>query len=210
MSLFAIQVEHMIIAVTIFSFVPFIWWIIENKLKKSPIKLKDFFSWIGLVKPVKKITKKRYMIFLLTMSLIFLILFYIIPAITLPRFISSAKFRGAGIAAIPAALLFSYVQTALAEEIFFRGFLLKIISKNFGFAVGNIMQALAFATFNCFLFFMSYSIIKAVFGGLTIFLAGLICGRLDFNKWKITILPSIFVYGTASFIAALLSIFNIM
>lgn len=210
MNLFSTQVKHMIIAVIIFSIIPLVWWFLENKFKKTKTKPKQFLTWVGFVKPVRKISKKRYIVFLLTMSFIVFLLFYLVPTIFLHRFISSAKFRGAGIAAIPAAFLFSYVQTALAEEIFFRGFLLKLISKNFGFAIGNIMQALAFATFNCLLFFMSYSIISASFGFLLVFLSGLICGKVAYSKNNLSILPSVFVYGTASFMAALLSTFGIM
>lgn len=210
MTLFVIQAKHMVLAVAIFAFVPFVWWIVENKLNKTPIKLKNFLTWVGFTKPIRKMGKKRYLIFLITMSVVFFILFSIIPSLLLNRFISSAKFRGAGISAIPAAFLFSYIQTALAEEIFFRGFLLKLISKNFGSLIGNIMQALAFATFNCLLFFMSYTFFYSSIGFILIFLSGLICGKVDYNKNKISILPSVFVYGTATFMAALLSIFGIM
>lgn len=42
------------------------------------------------------------------------------------------------------ALVYGYIRTGLAEEIVFRGFILKRIQGRFGFMAGNLVQAILF------------------------------------------------------------------
>ena len=57
---------------------------------------------------------------------------------------AESQYTGMGTAAIPSILVYAFIQTALSEEILFRGFLLKRLSSKFDFNTANIIQAALF------------------------------------------------------------------
>ena len=57
---------------------------------------------------------------------------------------ATADFSGKGIGALPAILAYAILGTALPEEIFFRGFLLKRLQGKLGFLGANLVQSLLF------------------------------------------------------------------
>lgn len=57
---------------------------------------------------------------------------------------AGSSFAGMGMAALPAVIVYSFIRTGFSEEFLFRGFLLKRISRRWGFIVGNTVQALLF------------------------------------------------------------------
>lgn len=57
---------------------------------------------------------------------------------------ADSQYKGMGITAIPSIFAYALIQTALSEEILFRGFLLKRLTSKFGFAKGNLIQAVIF------------------------------------------------------------------
>lgn len=66
----------------------------------------------------------------------------------------SIKQMGPGLPAVFTILIMAVVKTALAEEIFFRGFVAKRLIALLGFRVGNWLQALLFGLIH-FLLFLS-------------------------------------------------------
>jgi len=75
--------------------------------------------------------------------------------------IASSQFTGLGSKGIIPALIYAFIQTALAEEIFCRGFLGKRISSKFGFIAGNIIQAFLFGLLHGVMYFSPHGVFKA-------------------------------------------------
>ena len=125
MTLFMSKLMSGIMELLIVSVIPFITWLIWSRKKVS------FFDWIGLKKVESQ--KKRQ---LLLSILGFPYFFFFFSIIVFAWFDSSktvtADFSGKGIGALPAILAYAILGTALPEEIFFRGFLLKRMQGKLG------------------------------------------------------------------------------
>lgn len=104
-----------------------------------------FLDWIGLKKPVIKESKLKLILITLIISAGYIFL----TSIIINTFISSSnmavnQFYKKGWSALPLILFYSVIQTALSEEILFRGFLGKRLINKFGFIAGNTIQAVCF------------------------------------------------------------------
>lgn len=122
-----------------FSLISFIWWLITSR------KEDKFLDWIGLKKPVIKESKLKLILITLIISAGYIFL----TSIIINTFISSSsmstnQFYKKGLSALPSILFYSVIQTALSEEILFRGFLGKRLINKFGFIEGNTIQAVCF------------------------------------------------------------------
>jgi len=72
----------------------------------------------------------------------------IIPCIVDIKILAAYQFfYGNGIKALVPAFIYSFIQTGLSEEIFFRGFLEKRLIRKFGFQIGNAMQSILLVSF---------------------------------------------------------------
>ena len=75
---------------------------------------------------------------------------------------ATAAFSGKGIGALPAILAYAILATALPEEIFFRGFLLKRMQGKLGFLGANLLQSLLFGLIHAFMFIQLTGYLKAI------------------------------------------------
>ena len=75
---------------------------------------------------------------------------------------ATAAFSGKGIGALPAILAYAILATALPEEIFFRGFLLKRLQGKLGFLGANLLQSLLFGLIHAFMFIQLTGYLKAI------------------------------------------------
>lgn len=122
----------------------------------------SFFAWIGL-KRTQIQSKKSFILALIAIVVLFAILFplnsWLMSGIAGHENIASSQFTGLGSKGFIPALIYAFIQTALTEEIFFRGFLGKRISSKFGFIARNIIQAFLFGLLHGVMFFrcMAYS-----------------------------------------------------
>ena len=128
-----------IIQLILFSLIPFIWW------HKTYRKDEKFLHWIGLKKPVIKESKLK----LILITLIISAGYIFFTSIVINTFMKSSsmtsnQFYKKGWSALPSILFYSVIQTALSEEILFRGFLGKRLINKFGFIIGNTIQAIGF------------------------------------------------------------------
>lgn len=128
-----------VIQVLVFTLIPFLWWLATARKKET------FFQWIGLKKPEFKGTLLK----LVLLAAVILLAYGSLMTIIMARMLgdvqtASSAYEGKGWAAIPAIFVVSFIQTALSEEIFFRGFLGKRLISRFGFGIGNTVQALLF------------------------------------------------------------------
>ena len=191
-----------VIQLLIFALIPFIWWLITARKKES------FFKWIGL----KRIrTEKNIFITLLITVLTavaYTLLTYLCISLISDKITTAgSQFSGMGAAAIPAALAYGYIRTGLAEEIVFRGFLLKRIKSKFGFAAGNLVQALIFGLLHGLPFGLAtqnilvtilLTILPGAFGWYQGWLNEKRCGESIVSSWLL--------HGTMNFIVACISL----
>ncbi len=202
LNLFITEFLGAVFQLLIFSLVPFIWWLITARKKES------FFRWIGL----KKITHEKnagntllitFLASALYCALTFLCITFVSDEITT----AGSQFVGEGMIALPAAVAYAYIRTALAEEMVFRGFLLKRIKNKFGFGIGNLIQAVLFGLLHGIPFGLAtqnilvtvlLTILPGAFGWYQGWLNEKRCGESIVSSWLL--------HGTMNFIVTCLSL----
>lgn len=139
MGIFIEELTGALFQLVLFALIPFLWWLFSAR------KRENFFSWIGLKRVC--FSGKFGITFLITLGAVALYgLLTTLSVNNLSEGITTAgsNFAGMGTAALPAVFAYGFIRTGLAEEIVFRGFILKRISGKWGFAAGNTIQALLF------------------------------------------------------------------
>lgn len=131
-----------ILQVMLFACIPFTFYLIKYR------KIKGFNHYIGFIRP------KQSAIYLsLLLSLMIVILTYgVFVLLGIADVLSSPSTTAGQIKALQttifmsgcAILIKAVFQTALSEEIFFRGFIGKRLINKFGFPIGNTLQSLVF------------------------------------------------------------------
>ena len=175
-----------VIQVLLFALVPLIIWFATARGKVS------FFTWIGLKKPVCDNSIKAILL-TLVIALAYIGVMTLCVKL-LPEGVTTAgsKFAGQGFAVLPSVFFYSFLRTALSEEILFRGFFLKRIQNRFGFMIGNSIQALLFGlmhgipfglvTKNVATFFL-LTLIPGLFGWYQGWLNEKQCGGSIVSSW---------------------------
>lgn len=125
--------------VALFTLIPFVCWLLIAR------KNAKFFSWLG-VKKIKAKDMKKWWLSVLLIFFVCLITGELAVSMRGPMAAADSQYAGMGAAAIPSILAYAFIQTALSEEILFRGFLLKRLAAIFGFKLGNLIQAAIFGT----------------------------------------------------------------
>lgn len=137
------QIISSILQVLIFLSIPFLWYCITQK------QFQGFWQWIG-IKPTPHLSVKYIsatFFYYLTIFIVFCIWLYQSGNIHYQGFtIESFQQTGWSFQTILIVLIWAIIQTALSEEIFFRGFLCKLVCTWFGEKVGNGIQALLFGS----------------------------------------------------------------
>lgn len=110
------------------------------------------------------------------------------------------QFAGMGKKAIPAAIAYAFIRTALSEEIVFRGFILKRVASKWGFVLGNIVQALLFGLLHGVPFgLMSGKVFVAVIMTILPGAMGWYMGWMNEKRYGGSIFPSWLVHGIMNF-----------
>lgn len=203
MELFLSKIASSILQIAIFTAIPLIWWIISARKQTS------FFHWIGLKKVPN--TKKGLLykwIVITAAAFIFLSLFILFMLSGVKT--ATSTFRGLGISALPAAMVYAFFNTALPEEILFRGFLLKRLSGKFGFKAGNIVQSILFGALHGIMFISLTGVVKAILIVLFTGAIGWCMGYLNEKQAEGSILPSWLIHGIANTFSAAISLFSII
>lgn len=191
-----------IIQVAIFAFIPFIWWLITARKKMN------FFSWIGL-KKIDKENRGKTTIWTVVVAALFLVLSVFILSSLKGVEMATSEFAGLGIKAIPTVLIYAICKTALAEEIVFRGFLLKRIANKFGFAAGNLIQAIIFGVMHGIMFFSAVDPVKATL--ITVFTGaiGWAMGFINEKKAGGSLIPGWTIHACANIFSGLCAAFTL-
>ncbi|ACL68792.1 CPBP family intramembrane glutamic endopeptidase [Halothermothrix orenii] len=133
----------------LFSLLPLVFYIITRRT------IKGFLAYIGLKKVAYiKSFKKIILLFLAAYSfnLITITIIYLKGELAKINAIgSSFSDDDLGmIFLILSVLIYSFIQTGLSEEIFFRGFLAKRLISKTGYFYGNLIQAITFGSIHYF------------------------------------------------------------
>lgn len=112
--------------------------------------------------------------------------------------------------AFPAILAYAILGTALPEEIFFRGFLLKRLQGKLGFLGANLLQSLLFGLIHAFMFIQLTGYLKAMAIMAFISLIAYVFGAINEKKASGSILPSVFIHALANTVVGLLFAFSLI
>lgn len=192
-----------IMELLIVSVIPFITWLIWSRKKVG------FFDWVGL-KKVESQKKRQLLLTILGISLVFLLFSIIVFAWFDSSKTATADFSGKGIGALPAILAYAILGTALPEEIFFRGFLLKRMQGKLGFLGANLLQSLLFGLIHALMFIQIIGYLKAFVILVFISLIAYIFGAINEKKANGSILPSVFIHTLVNTTAGLLFAFSLI
>ena len=203
MTLFISKLMNGIMELLIVSVIPFITWLIWSRKKVG------FFDWIGL-KKFESQKKRQLLLTILGISLVFLLFSIIVFAWFDSSQTATATFYGKGMGALPAILVYAILGTALPEEIFFRGFLLKRLQGKLGFLGANLLQSLLFGLIHALMFIQLTGYLKAMAIMTFISLIAYIFGAINEKKAGGSILPSIFIHALANTVVGLLFAFSLI
>lgn len=193
-----------ILQVIILSLIPLIWWLCTDR------KNSNFINWLGFKKT--KITDKRKFIlaFLVTIPILLMPAYLIIPIFVSGTEMATSQFLGQGISALIPALIYSFVQTGLSEEIFFRGFLNKRLINKLGFNLGNFIQGLLFGLLHGCMFISICGLFGAVVITLITGFVGYLMGFINEKLSNGSIIPSWLLHGCSNLIASLIAMFSLL
>ena len=189
-----------VIQIVLFSLIPFIWWLITARKKMN------FFEWIGL-KKIKDAKENKTVLWTIGAIVAFLALSVFMLMAVRGMETAASEFAGLGFGAVPAILVYAIIKTALPEEIVFRGFILKRVSKKFGFAAGNLVQSILFGIMHGVMFFSAVGLVKALL--ITVFTGsiGWLMGYINEKKAGGSIIPSWCIHAVANIFSGACSAF---
>lgn len=197
--MFLNQLWNAVFQVFLFSIIPLVWWLITARKKEN------FFKWLGIKKPESKNGRSLIFAVLITFLVCFLVGEFAVwlGGIEDSAAVASA-YQGMGLAALPSVLVYAYIQTALSEEILFRGFLLKRMSAKFGFVVANTIQALIFGAIHLTMVWGQVGIATGIVIVIYPMITAAALAYLNEKKANGSILPSWLIHGTLNTLSALL------
>ena len=188
--------------------IPAIWWAVTTKRRL------EFATWIGLyvpmwkVGPVQRVSQKQLGIALACWVAVSLASLRIVSAVW--GALATSRFIGAGLLAAVPILLYAFIQTGLAEELFFRGFLAKRLCASFGFSYGNAIQAIVFGLIHLLLFINYLPVLSLIAITVLSGINGWIMGWLNEQAAGGSVLPSWMLHSLANLLVALGTAFNLL
>ena len=172
---------------------PLAWWALTARRSVG------FASWIGLRRPTWDGRRGR-----LGVAILAWVAIGAASTALLQSFsgqVPAARFAGQGFGGIVPVLLFAIIQTSLAEEIFFRGFLGKRIIARWGFAPGNAAQAIVFGILH---------VVRLLLVGILTGSSGWIAGWINEKSAGGSILPGWALHASANLLVGTAAAFNLM
>ena len=192
---------NVFIQLLVFALIPFIFFLITRK------KHRNFFNYIGLYRSTRKANMLAFLIaIIILVGSLGIAMFSpeMKSVLDNPQSVSG-KFKDLGFSAQSVVLLlfFAWIKTALAEEIFFRGFLAKRMIASFGFVIGNGIQAFLFGLLHLVLFWKLIEDANAFFLTFIFLVSGLsayLMCYLNEKHARGSILPGWLAHGTANMV----------
>ena len=186
----------------LFLVIPFAWWAFTARRSVG------FASWIGLRWPTWDGRRAQ-----LGVAILAWVAIGAASTALLQSFsgqVPAARFAGQGFGGIVPVLLFAIIQTSLAEEMFFRGFLGKRVIARWGFAPGNAAQAIAFGILHVAMFASFANPIRLLAIGILTGASGWIVGWLNEEGAGGSILPGWALHASANLLVGTAAAFNLM
>lgn len=203
MELFSSKLLSSLVQIISFSALPFVWWLVAARKKQN------FFSWIGL-KGLPPGHKKQCCLTSLAVAAGFILLSVGILRMVRGVETATSDFAGKGVGVLPAALVYAFFNTALPEEILFRGFLLKRLSAKFGFGAANLVQGCLFGLLHGAMFFSTVGAVQALIVVLFTGGIGWSMGYVNEKKADGSILPSWMIHGAANLFSSAVAMFSLL
>ncbi|WP_099205167.1 CPBP family intramembrane glutamic endopeptidase [Scatolibacter rhodanostii] len=191
-----------VLQLLLFALIPLTWWLFTARKNHS------FFVWIGLHKTSVKSKARLFIaisIFVIIMSTMFSV---IIPLLLGNVENATTQKVGKGITAIPSIIVYSYIQTGLSEEVFFRGFIGKRLMSKLGFIWGNTSQAFIFGAIHSLFYITQIALWRCLGFGLLVFIMAWVQGYLNEKVGKGSIVPSILCHGTMNALSGIVATIN--
>ena len=181
---------------------PLAWWALTAR------RATGFASWIGLHRPTWDARRAHRVVAILAWVAIGAASTALLQSLS--GQVPAARFAGQGFGGIIPVLLFAIIQTSLAEEILFRGFLGKRIIARRGFAVGNCAQAIVFGLLHVALFASFADPVRPLLVGILTGASGWIAGWLNEKSAGGSILPGWALHASANLLVGFGAAFNLM
>ncbi len=181
-----------VVQVLLFTLIPFIVWLITARKKES------FFSWIGFKKILSD--KKKLLI---TAVIVFIICEAVGMALNytvLKADWNTSPDAGMGIKGLPVAFLYSYIHTALSEEILYRGFIQKRLQSVMNFKAATLIQAFIFGLSHVVLTWNQLTLVQGIALLLYPMIPGALIAFTNEKKADGSIIPGWLIHGTLNFI----------
>ena len=191
-----------VVQLGLFVVIPFAWWAFTARRSVG------FASWIGLRWPTWDGRRARLGVAILAWVVIGAASTALLQSLS--GDVPTARFVGRGLGGVVPVLLFAIVQTSLAEEIFFRGFLGKRLIARWGFGVGNAVQAVVFGLLHVALFASIAGPIQVVLIGAATAASGWMTGWINEKGAEGSIIPGWVLHATANLIVGLGTAFNLL
>ncbi|WP_410768416.1 CPBP family intramembrane glutamic endopeptidase [Fontibacillus sp. BL9] len=192
-----------IFQVILFTAVPFVYWLLTSR------KIISFIRWIGLKKP-QNVSSNRFIVFFAGTVVIFSCSGLIASSFLDTQTLASSQFYGVGYAGLIPALIYSFVQTSLSEEILFRGFIGKRLGAKLGFGTGNVIQAFLFGLVHAVMLYGSAGLLRSL---IVLLLTGAVGWSIGVINEKLSggsILPGWMLHGVTNFISAVVMMYKLM
>lgn len=200
MNLFMQMTINSVFQICLFSLLPFLWWLITARKKEG------FLTWIG-IKRVQNMWNHKMILWILGTTFLFLFLslfmFWSLKNVEM----ATSVFAGKGCSALAAIGMYAVFNTALSEEIVFRGFLLKRVSEKFGFYKANGFQSALFGLMHGVLFITTAGFLRTIWIVLFTGMIGWLMGFINEKIAKGSILPSWCIHAGSNIFAGLCSAF---
>lgn len=201
MKLLVDKVISSMVQIVVFTAFPFGWWAVTAR------KDQKFWEWIGF----KRMTNVgKALVWMIGVSIAFIpvgvLTLYLLRGIET----AASEFSGMGAQAILPIIVYAVFNTALPEELLFRGFLLKRAGNKFGFAAGNIMQAALFGLMHGVMLFAFVGAVRAVL--ITVF-TGIIAwfmGYINERQAGGSVIPGWIIHAVSNIFSGICSAFLIV
>lgn len=200
MELFTQKLLSSIVQIVLFALIPFLWWVVTARKKSG------FFPWIGL-KRISSPKENKTALWIAGITAVFMAVSVFVLSTVKNVETATSEFSGLGVKALPAILVYAVLNTSFPEELLFRGFLLKRLSHQFGFPIGNAVQSLLFGLLHGAMFLARTDIPRAIL--IIVFTGGIAwcMGYVNEKKADGSILPSWCIHAVSNIFSGVCSAF---
>lgn len=188
------QTLNAVVQVLLFAAVPFFWWLVTARKKET------FAAWLGFKKPgrpgLPALTAGCFVLLFAAGQLALLLRGDMAAA--------DSAYKGMGLAAVPAILVYAFGQTALSEEILFRGFLMKRLQARWGFAAAAAVQAVIFGALHLLMVWGQTDLLSGTVIVVYPALAAVVLCWINEKKANGSIYPSWILHGLLNAVSGIL------